>query len=212
LVLGPRPRSAQKWSKSVSQPTHFGTCQLLGESLQRQPRVRDVASMRRSDPHLRCHASWGLGSMGRHQDAQPSSTPRSHSPSSSSLAHCSLSLPNAGVMATATPLPSGGAPPNRCCTRPPSQPSVSPPSPRRAPPRTRDCPDSRSPEHPAAGVDATAPPVHVVQRPRSTSGRASTSHGCGWTSWSSSHPPPPPSALSGRHRQPPAAFPAWRRR
>jgi hypothetical protein len=110
------------------------------------------------------------------------------------------------------PLPSGGAPPSRCCALPPSQPSMSPPSPRHAPPRARACPGSRSPEHLAAGADAAAPSVHVVRRPRYTSGRASTAHGCGWTSWSSSHHPPPLPVLSGRHRQPPAASPAWRRR
>jgi hypothetical protein len=157
---------------------------------------------------LHCHTSHGLGSMGRHQDTQPSSTPRSHSPLSSSLTLCSLSLPNAGAMAAATPLPSEGAPPNRCCARPPSQSSVSQPPPRHAPPRARVCPSSRSPEHLTADADATAPSVRVVGRLQSNSGRASTSLGCGWTSWSSSHLPPPPPALSGRHQEPPAAFPA----
>jgi hypothetical protein len=51
------------------------------------------------------------------------------------------------------------------------------------------------------GRSRSQPPVHVARRPRSTSGRDSTSLGCGWASWCSCRPwPPPPATLSPEPR------------
>jgi hypothetical protein len=52
LPLGPRPRSARKWPKSASQPTHFGACHVLVEMLQWAPRVRTWHSCPASSRHV----------------------------------------------------------------------------------------------------------------------------------------------------------------